>query len=53
MKAPRQKSILSPRGATRLWFSRVWGPKSSHELRALQRRVAAARLGVNSPAAAQ
>jgi hypothetical protein len=53
MKAPRSKSNLMPRGAARLWSSWVRGPKVSHELRALQRRVAAARLGVNSAAAAQ
>jgi hypothetical protein len=53
MKAPRTKSSLMPRGAARLWSSWVAGPKAGHELRALQRRVAAARLGVNSPAAAQ
>jgi hypothetical protein len=53
MNAQRSKSNLSPKGAARLWSSWVRSPKVSHELRALQRRVAAARLGVNSPAAAQ
>jgi hypothetical protein len=53
MKAPRARSSLMPRGAARLWSSWVAVPKASHELRALQRRVAAARLGVNSPTSAQ
>jgi hypothetical protein len=50
MPALLQNLILSPRFAARAWSKRIMARRQNRELRALRRRVEAARLGVISPA---
>jgi hypothetical protein len=49
MPALLHKSIIGPLVATRAWSKRIFARRQTRELRALRRRVEAARLGVISP----
>ena len=44
------KPILGPLTAARAWSKRIAARRQARELRALRRRVEAARFGVSSPA---
>ncbi len=50
MPALFQNAILGPLLSARAWSKRIMARRQSRELRALRRRVEAARLGVISPA---
>ena len=50
MTAPHHKPIIGPFAAARAWSKRIIARRQTRELRALGRRVEAARFGVISPA---
>lgn len=50
MPALLYKSIIGPLVATRTWSKRIFARRQTRVLRALGRRVEAARFGVISPA---